>query len=264
MLDIIPGILGGLLEPERNPLLLPVDLDDHDLDLFALLQHFARVRNAPPAHVGDVEEAIHAVQIDERAEIGDVLDDALADLPRLDALQQVAPLLVALFLDQLAPGQHDILPVEVDLEDFEIVGLPDVLIEVLRRLDVDVRRRQEGIHADADDEAALDLGLHPSGDHGAFGAFLENVVPVLLLLRQVVGDDRVAVPVLEFLQDDFDLRTDLQLPQIAELRRRDDALRFPADVDDNLVLADFGDSTWHDRAFLQRIEGALREQFFHD
>ena len=171
---------------------------------------------------------------------------------------------MALFLDELTTGEDDVLAVQVDLEDLEIVGLPDVLIEVLRRLDVDVRRRQEGVHADADDEAALDLGLHPSGDHRAFGTFLENVVPVFLLLGQIVGDDRVAVPVLEFLKDDFDLRTDLQFPQIAELRGRDNALGFPSNVHHNFVLADFGDSTWHDRAFLQRIEGALREQFFHD
>jgi len=74
------------------------------------------VRDPAPAHVGDVKEAVHAVEIDERAEIGDILDDALADLPRLDALEQIAPLLVALFLYQLAPGKNDVLPVEVDLE----------------------------------------------------------------------------------------------------------------------------------------------------
>ena len=38
--------------------------------------------DAAPAHVGDVEQAVNAVEINERAEIGDVLDGALADVAR--------------------------------------------------------------------------------------------------------------------------------------------------------------------------------------
>ena len=41
------------------------------------------------AHVGDVQQAVDAAQVDERAEVGDVLDDALADLADFEFLQQV-------------------------------------------------------------------------------------------------------------------------------------------------------------------------------
>ena len=41
-----------------------------------------------PGHVGDVQQAVDAAQIDERAEFGDVLDDALADLARLDLAEE--------------------------------------------------------------------------------------------------------------------------------------------------------------------------------
>ncbi len=201
VLDVVPRILGGLFQPEGNPFLLAVDLDDHDLDLLALFEHFARVGNAAPAHVGDMEQAIHAIQIDERSEIGDVLDDAFADLPRLDALQQVAALLVPLFLDELPARQDDVLAVQIDLEDLEIVGLAQILVEVLGRLDVDVRCREEGVDPDADDETPLDLGLDAAGNDRALRTFLENVIPVLLLLRQIVGDDGIAVLVFELLED---------------------------------------------------------------
>ena len=163
--DLVPGILGGLLEAERNAFLLAVHLDDHDLDLLALLQHLARMRDPAPAHVGDVEQAVHAVQVDECAEVGDVLDDALAELPGLDRVEERAALLGALLLDQLAPGKDDVLPVEVDLEDLEVVRLADILVQVLGRLHVDVRRRHERVDPDRDDEAALDLGLHPARCH---------------------------------------------------------------------------------------------------
>ena len=40
--------------------------------------------DAAPAHVGDVQQAVDAAQVDERAELGDVLDDALAELADLE------------------------------------------------------------------------------------------------------------------------------------------------------------------------------------
>jgi len=45
-----------------------------------------------------VEQAVHAVQVDERAKIGDVLDDALAELAGLDGVEEGAALVGALLL----------------------------------------------------------------------------------------------------------------------------------------------------------------------
>src|SRR6185436_983192 len=137
----------------------------------------------------DVEQAVHAIEVDERAEVGDVFDDALADLAGLDAVEEIATLAGALFLDELAAGENDVLPLDVNFENLEVVGLPHVLVEILGGLDVDVRRRHEGIDADRDDEAALDLGLDAAGGHGALGKLRENVVPVFLLLGLVEGKD---------------------------------------------------------------------------
>ena len=46
--------------------------------------------DAAPAHVGDVQQAVDAAQVDERAEVGDVLDDALAELADFELLEQLA------------------------------------------------------------------------------------------------------------------------------------------------------------------------------
>ena len=54
VIDIIPRIILGLLQAEGHPLFLAVDVDDHDLNFFALLQHLRRMANAAPAHVRDV------------------------------------------------------------------------------------------------------------------------------------------------------------------------------------------------------------------
>jgi hypothetical protein len=64
-----------------------------------------------------VQKAVHAVEIDESTEIGDVLDDTFANLARLDALQEIASFGSALLFDELAARQYDILADEIDLYD---------------------------------------------------------------------------------------------------------------------------------------------------
>src|SRR3989440_2755682 len=77
--DRRPRVGLDLLEPEGDPLVLLVDVEDLRLDLLPLLENFRRVADAAgPGHVGDVQEAIHAgLELDERAEVGQV-----AYLPR--------------------------------------------------------------------------------------------------------------------------------------------------------------------------------------
>src|SRR5881628_1192409 len=77
--DRRPRVGLDLLEPEGDPLVLLVDVEDLRLDLLPLLESFRRVADAAgPGHVGDVQEAIHAgLELDERAEVGQV-----AHLPR--------------------------------------------------------------------------------------------------------------------------------------------------------------------------------------
>src|SRR5690606_11824496 len=165
--------------------------------------------------------------------------------------------------DELAARQDYVLPVEIDFENLEVVGLAHVLIEVLRGLHVDVRGREEGVDADRDDQAALDLGADAAGRDGTLGELGENILPVLLLLRLVVRDDRVALLVLDLLDEHLDLGADLKFTEIDELVGGDDAFGLAADVDDNLVLADFGDGARDDRALLEEAKGRLRKQFFH-
>jgi hypothetical protein len=71
------------------------------------LDHLARVVDAAPAHVGDVQQAVHAVEVDERAEVGDVLDRALADLAGWISQQRFFCSRRLLF-DQLAARQDDV------------------------------------------------------------------------------------------------------------------------------------------------------------
>ncbi len=138
-----------------------------------------------------MQQAIHAIQVDKCTEIGDVLDHAAAHLAGSNLVEKITPLVRALLFDQLSAGEDDILPVQVDLEDLEVIGLTDVLIEILGRLDVDVRRRKESINANADDQTSLDLRFDPTGDNRTLLALEQDILPILLLFSPVEGQDRI-------------------------------------------------------------------------
>jgi hypothetical protein len=55
VLDALPRIGEELLDAERDAVRLVVDLDDLDGDVLADGDHFARMVDAAPCHVGDVQ-----------------------------------------------------------------------------------------------------------------------------------------------------------------------------------------------------------------
>src|SRR6266849_712622 len=158
--DVLPGIGLELFQTERDALALPVDVEDLYFELLADLHHLGRMRHAPVAHIGDVQQAVHAAQVDEGAEIGDVLDDALPHLADLELLHQDLALGLALSLEQHAPAHHDVAAPLVQLDDLELEGLPEELVDVGHAAQRDLAARQERIHPhQVHDHAALDL-LH--------------------------------------------------------------------------------------------------------
>src|SRR5262249_10252526 len=132
------------------------------------MNHFVRIGNAAPAHVGNVQEAVDAAQVDEGAELGNVFDDAFANLLRLEFGEELLLHLLALILDQLAPADDDIAAGLVDLEDLALDGFADVVGNVRRPANIDLAGGQKDVDADVDQEAALDLAGDGAGDHVAF------------------------------------------------------------------------------------------------
>src|SRR4030095_6053462 len=66
LFDLVPGIVLGLLEAEGDALLVLVDIENHEVELLAYLEHFARVTKAAPRHFGDVQHAHHAIEVGAR------------------------------------------------------------------------------------------------------------------------------------------------------------------------------------------------------
>lgn len=135
-LDVFPWILGHLLEAEGNTLFFLVHVQNDDIDGLADVEEFGRVIDAAPRHVGDVEKSVHALEIDEGTEVGDVLDRAGDLVADFDTGEEGLAELGALGFDDFAAGNDDVFTVVVDFNDFEFVNVADVFVEVLRWDDV--------------------------------------------------------------------------------------------------------------------------------
>ena len=263
LLDLVPGIGLFLFQAEADPLALLVDVEDDHLKFLAGGQHLGGMRDAAPAHVGDVQQAVQAVQVDERAEVGQVLDCALADVARHHVVEQFRALGRAFLLDQFAAAEHDVLPLEVELHHLEIVGLTDVRLEVVRGGDVDLRRRQERLHADVHDQPALDRRLDAALDVAPLLADGLDVVPVLFEDRLLVGQHDHAVAILELEDQHVHLYPELQfLVVILEFVDRHGAFALVADVDHDILLADLNDRPL-DYLAGGKADLALRHGLFH-
>src|SRR5690606_30458415 len=245
---------------ERDPLGRRVVLQDDDVDLVVDLQHLGRMPDAAPRHVGDVEQAVDAAEVDERAVVGDVLHHAAQHLALGQRLERLLlPLGVLLFEEHLA-RQHDVAALLVHLDDAHPELLPLQRVEVAHRPDVDLAAGQKRPHADVHGEAALDA-LDYAADHDLLlGERALDLVPDLHLLGLLARQHDMAFPVLGPLEQHVDdvarLHRDLAV-LVEEFLDGDDALGLVADVDDDLVLGDLQHRAFDDFAFCYIPEAAI-------
>src|SRR6476619_3318262 len=113
--DALPRVLLGLLEAQGDALALPVDVEHLDLHGAADRQDLVCVVDVRPRELGDVDEAVDAVEVDEGAEVDDVGDRALDDVARVEPVEDALPLLLALFLEYGAAREDDVVARAVEL-----------------------------------------------------------------------------------------------------------------------------------------------------
>ena len=210
--DAVPRIGLELLHAEADALRLGIDADDLHLHRVADVHDLARMVDAPPGHVGDVQQAVDAAEIDEGAVVGDVLDHAVDDLALFEAGHDLAALLGAGLFQHRAARDDDIAAAAIHLQDLEGLRHVHQRADVADRADVDLAARQEGHGAvEIDGEAALD-----AVEDDAFDALVGLVLllepgPALLAPRLLARQHRLADRVLDALEIDLDLVADLKV-----------------------------------------------------
>ena len=240
--DADPRIFAQLLDAQRDAVLLLVELEHLGGDFLTDLQHFRRVTDTAPCHVGDVQQTIDAAQVNERTVVGDVLDHALDHGAFRQRLEQLGAFLALRQLDDGTTRQHDVVATAVELDDLELEGLALVGGGVLDRTGVDERTRQESTDTVGHDgQAALDLAGDRTGDQiaGLQGEF--QLHPGSQTLGAIARQAGFAEAVLERVDGNRYKITFLNFQLatvVVELLDRHVALGFQAGVDDHVVVID--------------------------
>src|SRR5687768_15951197 len=237
-----------------------VVLEHHHVDLVVDLEQLARMTDAAPRHIGDVQQAVDAAEIDERAVVGDVLDHAAQHLAFGQRFERRLLLLgILLFKEHLA-REHDVAALLVDLDHAHAELLPLQRVEIAHRSNVDLAARQKRADANVHREAALDP-FHDAADHDfAFGKGALDLVPNLHLLGLLARQHDVAFTVFRALEQHVDhvsFTNNYLAGFIEEFVYGDDAFGLVADVDDDFVCRDLQDGALDDLAFREVAEAVI-------
>ena len=220
-----------LLEAQRHAFLVAVDVQHHHFDFLPHFEQFARMAQTAPAHVGDVQQAVHAVQVHERTEVGEVLDGAAHDVAGLGGIHETAALVGAFLLNEFAAREHHVLAVVVDFDDFKFVRISNKLMEILWRNDVNLRAGQECLNPDVHRQAALDHRAHLALDDPTVVEDLNDLLPVLAVRGAFLRKDDHPLVVFQTAQQYFDLVAHFEVFHVFEFRQWNDAFALVPDID---------------------------------
>src|SRR5207237_601236 len=118
------------LEREADSLAAHVDLEHLDLDLVAHGDDRTRVIDVLPRQFGDVDEAVHAAEVDERTEVDDRGHHTGAALAGLEVREELVALFLLRLLEPRTAAEHDVVAVLVELDDLRFERLADVRLQV--------------------------------------------------------------------------------------------------------------------------------------
>ena len=239
-----------------------VDVEHLDLDLVADRHHRRGVVDVLPGQLGHVDQAVHAAQVDEGAEVDHRRDHTPADLARLEVGEELAALLLLGLLQPGPPGENHVVAVLVQLDDLGVEVATDVGLEVADPAQLDQRRRQEAAQADVDDEAALDHLDDRAGDDTVGLLDLLDGAPGPLVLGPLLREDQATFLVLLLQDQRLDLVAEgddlvgVDVVADRQLAGGDDAFGLEADVEQDLVLVHLDDGARDDVSVLELDDGA--------
>src|SRR5690554_2682417 len=269
-LDIDPGIGAQLLQTQGNTVALAVELQNFYIDFVAHIDDFARVLDALPSHIGNVQQTIHTAQVDEGAVVGEVLDDTFCFHTFLQGSQQRFTLCTVFSFQNRAAGYDHVVTLLVELDNLEFQFLAFQVGGVTDRTDIDQGTRQERTNAVyVNGEATLDLAIDNAFDHSLFFESLLQVFPGFSALRLLTGQTGFTETVFHRVESYINLVSDLDIQSsgvVKELGSRDHAFGFQTGMNSYPVAIDVNDRSLDNRtrlhinffqAFFEKFSKAL-------
>ncbi|OQB91347.1 MAG: hypothetical protein BWX83_00592 [Candidatus Cloacimonetes bacterium ADurb.Bin117] len=127
---VFPRMRHQLFHAEGDFIGFGIEFDHFHFHLVADVEHVGGVVDLAPAHVGEVEEAVDAAQIDESAVLGYIFHLAVKLDIHLDPGEQFFAFDPGFFFQYHLSGEDDIAVLLVDVHHLELKFLADELVEV--------------------------------------------------------------------------------------------------------------------------------------
>src|SRR5690606_3921738 len=154
--------------------------------------------------------AINAAQINERAVVGEVLDDTFDLLAFLQGFQQSFALGAVFRFQNAATRNNDVVALLIQLDDFEFQLFAFQVCGITHRTDIDQGTWQERTDAvNVDSEAAFNLTVDNALDHFLSGESCFQNDPALCALGFFAGQLGFTKAIFNRIQRNVDLVTDL-------------------------------------------------------
>src|SRR5699024_2674348 len=117
--DSYPRIFAQLFQAQRYTGTFAVELQHFNSDFVAHVDDFARMLNAFPGHVSDVQQAVNAAQINECTVVSEVLNDTFNFHAFLQVFQQLIALCAVFGFDNGTTRNNNVVALLIQLDYFE-------------------------------------------------------------------------------------------------------------------------------------------------
>ena len=204
--------------------------------------------HAAPAEIGHVHQAVHAADVDERAEVRQAANGALDDGADLEGVPQLLLAGRLFHLQNLLAGSNDALLGLVDLDDLQGHGLAHELVDLLNIAQGELGCGNEGANAhDVRQQAALDGFLADALNEFAGFLLRNDLFPSLAVDDVLLGEQHVALAVVHLHNLDFDFVADLDIGR-GKIRLLYETVSLVSNVDAYFVFGDLNHGTSDDLA----------------
>ena len=250
-LNADPWIFAKLLHAERNTLCIRVDFNNLNFDRIADIHDLAWVIDALPAHVCDVEKTINSAKINKRTVIGDVLDDAFANIALIHITDDFSALLSTALFENSAARHNDVATRAVHFQNSKWLLLSHQWANIAHRANIHLRSRKEGVYtAKINGEAAFNASNDCAINRLLVIVLSLKLDPGFFAAGFIARKNCVAEGVFDSVEVNFYNRTWFRYISVeAKLADRNTSLSLQANIDDYSIVFNHDDRGRHNFAF---------------
>ena len=254
----IPRMRSELFETESDALLLFVKVENNDVELLVEFHNFMRIVHAAPRKVCDVNETIHATEVDEDTVGSDVLDSTLEHLSFFEFGNDFLLLSLEFCFDECFVRNHHVFVFLIDFDNLELHGLSNEDVIVANGLHVNLRTGEEGFNTeDIDNHATLGAALDVTGDDFLVFESCIDTLPRLGGASLAVREHELTAFVLLVFNVNLHHVTGFEVGIVAELVDGDDTVALVANVDHYFAFTNSDDSAFNDFVLVHATEGLV-------